>query len=292
MENTVIEVMNDNDDALFNIPTCLHDDDINIIASYKVIPYQNGHGSAGLFMRFAELYASAALINTIYEFNKITGYRFKLMRADNEEKELIISGFEILIDHVQQNKNDIESRKNELMRYMKNINEGRTELTGEEVRDEAERVKQSINIISNRIEKTSAFLSYLNEIKKIADRFFSGGEEEINALNTTRQGPSLYKLRQHTCFENALDSLAKLENSLNAIIAKCNYTKVSNRFQKSIYDNELVSRSAARFYYSAEGDEVRNCMSFSSFCELQERCTETVKKKRMAMSSEILELKK
>lgn len=291
MEALINEMFSGSSKQLFNIPTCPHDEDINTIATYKFVPYREGYGPRGLLMRAAELYASSALVNKINSFNDITGYRFALLRADEHEQALIESGFNDLIEKMQESIREKDIRKSDLSRQMNNVSSGKAQMTGGEIRDEVLRIKETIKGLTSGREKVEERLTHIVKIKNLISEYFACGDESMNTITVLRCSPSIDILKQQPACDAALNSLFKLENAFNSIISKCRYTPATGRFKKTRIDESLINSHAARFYFSMEGNDIRNCMSFSQYLSLQGKYIEAMNKKVIEMSSDMPEFK-
>ncbi|EMA7646771.1 hypothetical protein U5A91_001269 [Yersinia enterocolitica] len=260
---------------------CRHDENINTLALYSVIPFEDSHGTAGYAMRVLEIYRLASMLPLVEQFESLTGYRGP--RADctkGELNRLILRGQSVCdnisnaIDKIKSNisLNEMDllaSNRGELGGSIDSIRERAHTAASHKQRYESQLSKAQFNLDCHR-----GLLALLRN--EVTHRF----EQDANGwvITSLRELPlatlphEFYKKNllgvsasPYESCHYAWSALDKIEISLFNIIKLL--TPSTDKHTMRNTDSESVLE-ARKYYYSPSGDVIRWIMSAEEFIKI------------------------
>ncbi|EMX8410950.1 TPA: hypothetical protein ACJHGT_004584 [Yersinia enterocolitica] len=259
-------------------PPCPHDNYVNTLANYNVIPFQDNFGTAGYAMRVIEIHRLGKMLPQVEQYEALTGYRGP--RADctkGELNQLIARGLTVrdtIIQAVTEIKNKISLSERELS----SPDRGEPGASIDSIRARAYQASEDKERYSSQLESAqynldchNGLLALLrNEAAYWLEHDKSGLViSSLSELMPASLPRGLYKTGvsgvTNKTFEHChyiWSELDKVESSLSMIIRQLSSSTDKRELKNP---GHLENVRARQHYYSVEGELTRLIMSVNDF---------------------------
>ncbi|HEN4722789.1 TPA: hypothetical protein U5341_001671 [Yersinia enterocolitica] len=269
-------------------PPCPHDNYVNTLANYNVIPFQDDFGTAGYAMRVIEIHRLGKMLPLVEQYEALTGYRGP--RADctkDELNKLILQGMAIR-DAIEQTITNKQNKINLCELELSTGKHGEPGISIDSIRARAhqlvenkERYDSQLSLAQHTLDCHNGLLALLrNEAAYWLEHDKSGLViSALSELIPTRLPCDVYKSESSVvskAFEHChytWSELDKVESSLSVIIRQLTPSTDKRELKNPGHQEVILVR---RHYYSQEGEVIRLIMSVNDFVKFTtEPCNNT-----------------
>lgn len=257
-------VMNNGNEKSF-ISYCLHDELVNVIASFESLPVKSGSGSCGAVIRLIEVYYLQQLKNLSERYSNLTGYDFIIPEMDKEELDLIMSLLDPVLSELNNRKTDYMIEADKASNYLSGLRSGIVKLvTTSDLKSEGLRCEQVINSNQILIDKVKNLYEIIKNLKHMASALFKNtGENKGNTLALLQHNKTIQDvIKAFPEVRYVTGKVEKLQDAFTKITAA--YT--DGRVTKYDRDGYVpLKRRCAQKYYGKDGVELRNQVAFMDY---------------------------